>query len=196
MTNKAPVISLLLAASAVLSGCAGKTINYHTLRAQPGAAAVVAPGKAQPIIALRNLNLPGYLSDRDIIYLKGSSQIVQAEEDKWATPLSENLRQVLVEQLQSITNNPRILAYPLANNVRPERIIDVQINDFAALQEKNALLLRANWQITRAGKTLKDPAGYQFERSYTLKDPSIDSLMHAYQQATADLSVEISRTLN
>ena len=197
MKHSLPIIGLLVALSSALSGCASETINYHTLRAQPSStvSSMVMPDNNQPVIALRNLNLPGYLNDKEIVYLKGNSQVVHIEGEQWAEPLSDNLRNIIVEQLQSITHNPRILAFPLANNIRPERIIDVQINDFVTRQDSNTLFIRSNWQITQSGKNQQNPPGYQFNRDYPLSDDTIDTLMQGYQQATADLSAAISNTL-
>ncbi|MBV7434289.1 PqiC family protein [Cardiobacteriaceae bacterium TAE3-ERU3] len=196
MKHKLPLMSLILGVSAILSGCASETITYHTLRALPSDNSMVLPSNSeQPIIALRNLSLPGYLDDQDIVYLKGSSQVVHVEGQQWAEPLSENLRNIFVERLKNITANPRILAFPLANNIRPERIIDVQINDFVASRDDNKLLIRSNWQITQPGKNQQTPPGYEFNRDYPLQDDSIDALMRGYQQATADLTTAISDTL-
>lgn len=196
MKQKLPLMSLMLGVSTILSGCASEAITYHTLRALPADNSMVSPSNNdQPIIALRNLSLPGYLDDQDIVYLKGSSQVVHIEGQQWAEPLSENLRNVFVERLKDITANPRILAYPLANNIRPERIIDVQINDFAASKDDHKLLIRSNWQITQPGKNQQTPPGYEFNRDYPLQDDSMDVLMRGYQQATADLTTAISDTL-
>ena len=195
MKQRSPLIGLSIIIASILSGCASETITYHTLRSQSVANSMVAPSNNQPIVALRNLNLPGYLNDQDIVYLKGSSEVVHVTGQQWAEPLSENLRNVIIEQLKSITANPRILAYPLANNIRPEKIIDIQINDFAARQDTNTLVIRANWQITEPGKNQQTPHGYQFNRDYPLTDDSVDTLMRGYQQATADLTSSISGTL-
>ena len=196
MKHKVSLMSLTFMVSPALSGCASETITYHTLRTEPAASSMVQPASAeQPIIALRNLSLPGYLNDQDIVYLKGSSQVVYLEDQQWAEPLSENLRNVIVEQLKSITGNPRILAYPLANNIRPERIIDLQINDFAARQDSNNLSIRSNWQITQPGKNQQTPPGYQFNRDYPLQSEGIEALMLGYQKAVTELTAAISDTV-
>lgn len=194
MKNKNYLFTIALT-TLLLGACASAPIEHHTIRPLADGHTVPTSSREQPIIALRNLNLPGYMDEQEIVYLKGSSQIVTAQGHRWAEPLSENLRDVIVEQLQLITANPRVLAYPLANNIRPERIIDIQINDFAANQSDNTLLLRANWQITTPKQGAKPPPGYQLNRRYPLANNEIATLMRTYQQAMADLVTAINKSL-
>lgn len=192
------ILSATALIALLLTGCSsGPATAYHALRAPSGLGSSQVVAENQPVIALRNLTLPGYLSDQDIVYLKGSNQIIYAQGQKWAEPLSENLRQVMVSELRNITDNPAILAYPLGSNIRPKQIIDVQISDFVAQKERGILQLRSTWQTTDTSRRKQtSPPGYQFNRDYPLQDSSIDSIIQAYQKGVSELTAAIAATLN
>lgn len=187
----------LVIAALLMGGCAGGETQYYVLRP----AADIEPlnnhinPQTQPIIALRNLDLPHYLDEQNIVYLLGNGQIERAEQQRWAEPLRDNLRSAMVDSIRKLTGNPRTFAYPLATNIRPERIIDIQISDFAIDKVKQRLLLNANWQITIPKQKPYAPPGHSFNHAYPVNSAHMDDVIRAYQHAINELATAISRSM-
>lgn len=185
-------LSLFFFFAVLISGCASAPTHYHLLRSQsqPINASTMAK---QTIYALRNLNFPGYLSDTAIVYWHDDNQLIIEPRHRWAEPLSENVRHILVQQVQDLSGNTAFYQYPLASNIRPDKILDVQISELIADIAAKDFRLRASWQVSISGE--HNPTTHTFSQHYPLSSHSINDIIRAHQQALFDLSQAIAHTL-
>ncbi|UJF25364.1 PqiC family protein [Suttonella sp. R2A3] len=176
----------------LLGGCASVPTQYHLLRAQSEPAAQVMANE-QSIYALRHLDLPNYLSDTIIAYWQADHQLTLEKDHRWAEPLSDNVRDVLSQQIQDISGKAAFYQYPLAYNIRPDVIIDVQIKELIADTAERDLKIRADWQISNAGE--RNPMSYRFNQRYPLESGDINAIVAAHQKALLALSQAIAEAL-
>jgi uncharacterized lipoprotein YmbA len=83
------------AAVAALAGCASAPTNYFRLAVVPGP---VNNGPALKI-AVRSINIPGYLDQNGIAKAGGAYEISTFANDIWAEPLNDMLQDVAVQEL-------------------------------------------------------------------------------------------------
>lgn len=144
--------------------------------------------------ALRNLDLPDYLTDQYLIFKTQDGRIDRDNKRRWADDPESNIRRNLQQQLATALAIPTIYTYPLNNNIRPNSVIDIQVRDIigdAATRQFRAII---NWQVTNTTDN-HNPQSYQFNRNYPLNNTDALTLITLYQQALTDLSNEISLTL-
>lgn len=81
--------------AALLAGCASPAANYYRLAGIPGA----VRGGGAKIIALRSINIPGYLDQNNIIKPGGTYLLNSFNNAYWAEPFADMLRAVMVQDL-------------------------------------------------------------------------------------------------
>ena len=110
------------------------------------------------------------------------------------TPSSENLRDVLRQAIAAKTGNSRLYTYPLAENNRPEVLIDLQIRELIADLPHQRFLISAQWQVSHAGSDAA-PTNHEYQQQLPLAKTDPDSLVAATAQAVKQLASAIARSL-
>ena len=145
--------------------------------------------------ALRETALPQYLQSQYLIYRDANGHTILDKDQLWGEELPDNLRRVLADMIAQRTGSNKIYLFPLRNQIRPERFIDVQIADMIADYRTQSVQIRATWQTSNPGE--RNPASHSFVRQYALASasPDIDNIVATYQKILADLSAAILPTL-
>jgi uncharacterized lipoprotein YmbA len=85
---------LIFIVSLTLAGCSAPATDYR-LRAEPGPVA----GQTALAVAVRGVNVPGFLDQNGIAKLSGAYQYDSYPNDVWAEPLADMLQAVMVQEL-------------------------------------------------------------------------------------------------
>jgi uncharacterized lipoprotein YmbA len=145
----------LLSTSAVLaSGCAlGTTApsRFYLLSPLPAVEAAQPVTNAPPgqvTVRLVALSLPGHLDRPQIVDRTGQNRVKLAEFDRWAEPLEENVRRVLVDNLTYLLAEDRVLVYDQDFDMPAEYLLGAKVlrMDSGPGDEVN---LRIRWGIAR-----------------------------------------------
>ncbi|MDO5091627.1 MAG: PqiC family protein [Cardiobacteriaceae bacterium] len=187
MPRLLPLLALLLAA------CGQAPTRYHiidtpVLDKNP---AYHAPATRQ--YALRETALPDYLTAQYLIYRNENGETTIDKTHLWGQKLPENLRRVLGENLAQRTGSDKIYTYPIADNLRPDRLIDLQIGEMIADYQSATVRLRSKWQISSPGEA--NPQSHSLNRDYPLEALDAHSIVATYQQILTDLADAIIPTL-
>ena len=177
----------------LLAACGSDPIRYHII----DTAALPAESgfhEQNRLYALRDTALPEYLKGQYLVHRDEHGALIIDKTQLWGEEFPENLRRVLGEMLAQRTGSNNIYIYPLQNNLRPERFIDVQISEMMADYREKAVIVRGKWQISDAGER-KPRSSHDFSRRYPLQTPDADNIVAAYRQALVDLSAAILPTL-
>ena len=176
-------IALALTAS-LLGACGSVPDTYHSLRPQTD----VTPIRQGTPTALRYTELPPYYDSEYLVWYDEHGRITRDKSQHWTYPFSENLRDVLRQAIAAETGNSRLYTYPLAENNRPEVLLDLQI------RELQRFLISAQWQVSHAGSDAA-PTNHEYQQQLPLAKTDPDSLVAATAQAVKQLASAIARSL-
>jgi len=97
---------LLFFSAAALAGCSSPPTNYYRIAAAPGPAVSLATLS----VAVRSIDIPGYLDQNNIARPGGAYQFNTFSNDLWAEPLAAMLQSVMVQNLADRLPNATIIA--------------------------------------------------------------------------------------
>lgn len=140
---------LMITACAVASGCGGSQPSRFYL-IHSVAAGEILPGQTacRPDLSLGigPVSLPEYLDRPQIITRTGRNELVLAEFDRWAEPLSDSFTRVLAENLSRMLGTDRVFIYPWPRTTQVDCQVAVEVNHFEGFPGGRAQL-SAWWTI-------------------------------------------------
>lgn len=129
-----PLAAVLL----LLGACASSPpTRFYTLSDTPGEAAAPA-GASQVLITV--VSIPGEIDRPELVRRVGPNQLSVAELDRWAAPLDDTIRRVLVDDI----------ARRVPGAVSPPRLVAVDVREFYGDASCN-VTLRAVWALKQTG---------------------------------------------
>ncbi|MGZ5006573.1 MAG: PqiC family protein [Methylobacter sp.] len=194
MANQFSKGFLSLSASALLSGCLSTPpTHFYVLEAQnsPAASSTVTEKKRQ--IGIGPISIPTLLERKQIVTRLPDNSIKIAEFHQWASPLKDNVAQVLTHNLAMLQSNDLIRSYPWSayGAVDYRIIIDIIRFDTSPEQSVN---LEANWAImNEKDHTLLNNGHSRIE--HHLDDESYPSTVKALSKVLSEFSLELSNAL-
>jgi uncharacterized lipoprotein YmbA len=163
---KRPLFNALIALPLFLAACASPPIHYHTLRPaleKPAVDQALPPSAF--LIDVLAAGIPAYLDQPQLVVRHGQAEIVMLENERWASPFSDELRDALSAQLSSLLGTRDIagLARPAS---KPALRIKIEIRRFDAWPG-DKVQLDADWALGFAGEAAdaRLVCGGQFEFS-------------------------------
>ena len=182
-------IALALTAS-LLGACGSVPDTYHSLRPEIS----ITPTRQGTPTALRYTELPPYYDSEYLVWYDEHGRITRDKSQHWTYPFSENLRDVLRQAIAAETGNSRLYTYPLAENNRPEVLIDIQIRELIADPPNHRYRISAQWQTSKRGSDTA-PTNHEYQQQLPLPQSDPDSIVATTAQAINQLAAAIARTL-
>ena len=194
--------AVLLAVMLVLNGCLGgasktPSTRYYVLNSLYG-----TENKAQPspitvlkdtAVGIGPLRLSQALDRPQIILRTSHNEIRVADLDRWAAPLTENITNVLVDNLSVLLSSGQILKFPWTASIPIDYQVVMDITRFDGIPEAN-VDLRARWGIlgdngrkvlAKGNSVLTEPVG----------GDTIAEMVSAQSRLIAKLSHEIAEEI-
>jgi uncharacterized lipoprotein YmbA len=106
---------------------------------------------AQKMLGVDRIELPGYLTQPEIVTRTESNQVKNAEYDRWGESLKDGFSRTLRNDLENQLGAGRVLAAPFDPSHRPALILDVEVRRFERVLPDGAVL-DATWSL-RDGAT-------------------------------------------
>lgn len=185
---------LLCSAIFILSACAKKSTTYYLLPVvPPEPSEIITPIADQGIYAMRYVTIPDYLTNRYILFFNTDGSVNRDPNRRWVDYPEDNIKRLLALHISKRLNSQEFYSYPLAQNIRPDRIIDISIIEMIGYAENQRFQAAATWQIhDKDGNRL---ALHQFNREYSLENTAGNTLAKTYQKALEALSTAIAQSL-
>ena len=140
---------LVLALAGLLGACSSAPSHYYVLSAvlsaQPRAIRPTPEALFGTTVAIGAIQLPGALDRPQIARRIGPNQLDYAENERWAGPLDEMIRQVLAADLRSRLP-PRVTMIDNDSAAPANLTIAVTISRFDA-DKSGQVTLEAGWEI-------------------------------------------------
>lgn len=183
-------ILLVLAATALLAGCAGSpSSRFYTLtplgapQAPPGAAASHLAVNIEPV------DIPDYLDRPQIVTREGNNEVKVAEFDRWAGSLGENISDVLAEDLGQLLGSDGVVVNNGALVGKPDYVVSMRVLRLDCLPG-DRVLLKAQWKVASGdGKKERTRVSTIAEK---VSDRQYETLVAAVNRALDRVSREIA----
>ncbi|MGR9012107.1 MAG: PqiC family protein [Gammaproteobacteria bacterium] len=195
MTKQLSKWFISLAAGTLLSACLSTPpTQFYVLEplSQPPSSLTTAEKKRQ--IGIGPVSIPKLLERKQIVTRSPDNSVTIAEFHQWASPLKDNIAQVLSHNLATLQTGDLIRVYPWSayGTVDYRVIIDIIRFDTRPKQSAN---IEASWSImNEKNHTLLTNGRTKIERP--LNDSSYPSTVKALNQILSDFSHELSKALN
>ena len=111
----------------VISGCSSHEVRYHTLVNPHSVINDIAP--ATFTIDLLPVTVPAELDRQEVVIRKGNSDVVVLNDDRWLSPLEDELRTALSTDLTQQLNTVDVSGLT-DNDTRPVVHILLQVRRF------------------------------------------------------------------
>lgn len=146
-----PGLAATIALIAGLTACSSAPpIRYHTLLAP--AAQTIAHGEPAPfLIDVLPVGIPAQLDQPQLVVRTGDSNLALLDGERWAGPLSDELRNALSSQLTRNLNTMDIAGLPRSTD-KPVLRIKLQVRRFDAWPGQR-VRLDADWSLGLADET-------------------------------------------
>jgi uncharacterized protein len=153
---------------------------------------VGATGKPRSI-GIGPVSMPALLEHKQIVRRLHGNTVQLAEFQQWASPLQDNLLQVLTRNLASLqpSNIVRVYPWSIHGTVDLQVIIDIIRFDTTPGESAN---LEANWTIKNESSRTALKNGHTVI-NHTLVDKSYPGTVHALSKLLGEFSQEISLAL-
>ena len=137
-------------------------------------------------------DLPGYLDRQQIATRTSTNRLSYSENDRWAAPLSESFNRVLAQNIYHLINPTRVIQFPWQSNDAPDYQVKIEVLQFEASSNQEALLT-AHWSVIDRNKKLLVIQRSQLNRR--AGSLSTEDFVKALSETIGDLSREIVKTL-
>lgn len=193
--RKAAILPLtFLGSLALLPGCSRSApTRFYLLRSIASEPPERAAARTEGAVAVGPVKLPEYL-DRPQIVTRANSgtQVVVADFDRWAEPLADGIKRVVVQNLAVLLPTTSVHGFPAVGEVPADFQVSLQVERLDATP--GSATLEVSWSILDAGGTTVSPPT-RFQSATRVAETTYDAFVSAESQALAQLSREVAAKL-
>ena len=175
-----------LALASLSAGCSSTPANFFTLSAGAPAASKPDAASAKLIIVVGPVSIPAIVDMPQIVVRKGANQVSPDQFNLWASPLRNNIAQVVGANLIVLLGTPNVSSV-LTLDADFRVAIDVQVFESAP---GDAATLSAMWSVRRV-KDGKTETGRTTVREASA-EKGYQALAAAHSRALGRLSADIA----
>lgn len=137
-----------------LSGCSGAfggdapPTRYYVLSTVSANPPSETAARSGPGIGINLISIPDYLDHPGLTTRSGTNQIVRAQSDQWAGPLSEEVLRVVAENISLLLPGGQVTVASGRRTIPLDYVVEMEIAEFLR-EETGAVSLVARWNIIR-----------------------------------------------
>jgi uncharacterized protein len=180
------VIAAALALAALFAGCASAPSHLYTLSAGATAAAKPDPSLSKLVVVIGPVSIPAIVDVPQIVVRTGPNQVSLDEFNRWASPLKNNIAQVVGNNLTALLGASLVSS---TLNIDADYRVSIDVQTFESAPG-DAATLSALWTVRRV-KDGKTESGRSTDREAT-SQKSYEALAAAHSRALMKLSADIA----
>jgi uncharacterized lipoprotein YmbA len=195
MANQFSKWLIILFAGSLLPACMSTpATQFYVLEPISDSSAKPATLEKKRQIGVGPVSIPAMLARKQIVTRLPDSSVKVAEFHQWASPLKDNIAEVLTHNLATLQSDDLVRAYPWSalGTVDYRVVIDIIRFDSRPDQSVN---LEANWTIMNE-KNHAVVSNGRTKIEHPLEDSSYPAIVKALSKSLNELSQEISVALN
>lgn len=141
-----PIRPLIAAGALLLAACqSAPEIRQYTLLPPTADAPTAVPRDPAWVLIVEPVSVPAQVDVPYFVVREGRSQLVQVESQRWAAPLSDEVRSALIEGIRAVSGAPTV-AGSAADSALPAYRLKVALRRFDSVLGRQALV-DAAWSI-------------------------------------------------
>jgi len=144
-------------------------------------------------IGLGPIRLPEYLDRPELVIRASPNSLDLSRTERWAEPLSDNLRHVLANNLTGLLGAINIMQFPWYPGTRLDFVVQVQVQRFEADTNRKAEL-NATWEL-RTGQSNQVLATRESQLTQLSTSLAGDAVAAALSKAVAELAEQIASAI-
>lgn len=180
----------------LIAGCAStEPSRYYLLSSLPSDSGIQPSTRATCVsLSVGPVRLPEYTNRPQIVTRTTQNELLRAQFDLWAEPLSDTFARVLAENLTRLLCTKNVVLFLWNSSVPVDyRIVMEVIRIDGSLGKEASLDV---WWTISSGKETKVLASKQSKFTEPVKSQSYEAFVQAHSRAIASLSIEIAQTIN
>lgn len=193
--GKMTKLILLSLAALLLTGCAStQEARLYILNSTnfPTEDLLETAGET-PAINITSVQISDTLSRPAIITQVAENELAVSDFHRWAGPLQNNIRQVLVENLSSLLQSDRIFSDPRKQTFRADYHLEIRSCNLTGVLGETAIL-KARWAVLSPGGE-EIVALKNFQKTINIDGKSHRDYVNAQSQLLADFSRKIADSI-
>ncbi|MEK9497652.1 membrane integrity-associated transporter subunit PqiC [Photorhabdus sp. P32] len=136
---------------------------------------------------VQRVMLSDYLSSSGVVYQSSDVSYVSAANHLWASPLEQQLQQVLVTELTMALPQRLVSAQPLVN--KPDTL-DVTVTSFHGRYD-GKVVLQGYWTLTCEGSVVKQPFNIELKQEEDGYDDLVRTLATGWSQLAQTIANQL-----
>lgn len=193
----------IVAAAAVLAGCAGSlpAERFYSLTAGaaqsavPASAPVAGPAPAAPLyVELQAVTVPQQVSRNQLVVTSGAGRVELLEQERWAAPLASEIGQALSLRVTAELGAIDVFRTPTPEQATVYRV-STNVQRFESAPGQYALV-DAVWSVRKIGSNNASAKVLTCRSAAEEKvAPGYDSLVAGHRRAVARIAADISTVI-
>lgn len=182
---------LPLIAALALSACSS-SVNEKTYYLLPQSSAPIMQSVSQPgthLLWVEQVAVPDYLAGNGVVYQTNDVQYAIANNNLWASPLDQQLRNTLVGNLSSALPGWVVAYQPLGS---VQDTLNVNVTGFHGRYD-GKVIVSGEWLLNHEGQLIKRPFYIELKQQADGYDAMIKTLGQAWQQEAQSIANELMR---
>ena len=182
---------LAIVGAMVLTACSSgsETKSYYQLplMAQAGTQSTASQGNR--LLWVEQIAVPDYLAGNGVVYQTSDVQYVIANNNLWASPLDQQLRNTLVANLSMQLPGWVVASQPLGST---QDTLNVTVTGFHGRYD-GKVIVSGEWLLNHQGQLIKRPFHIEVVQTKDGYDEMVKVLANAWSQEATAIAQELKR---
>ncbi|HEY4648522.1 MAG TPA: PqiC family protein [Gemmatimonadales bacterium] len=152
-----------------------------------------SPSSTTLAVGVGPIQLPAYLDRQELVSRSKANRLDVSENNRWAEPLTDNLAQILAQNLSALLGIDKVSLYPWTSDLRPAYQVEIEVLGFEPDSARSAELT-ARW-ILRDVPTRAILSDKTSELTEPLRGPSTEESVAALSELLGRFSCGIAEAL-
>ena len=151
-----------------------------------------AAGRPSGVIGIRPVDLPGTVNRLQMVVRTGANQLSISSLHRWADYPDRLVQQIMVENLQALMPNARVIGSPWPMGLAPAVSVTLTFLELIAAEDR--VLLNAMW-LNRSADLAQAPQPHRLKIDEPLSGSGFEQIAAAHSRALATLSRAVADSL-
>lgn len=182
---------LFIAGVMVLTACSSGSDNksYYQLPLAVQTGGQNSSSQGNRLLWVEQVVIPDSLAGNGVVYQTSDVQYVIANNNLWASPLDQQLRNTLVANLNSQLPGWIVASQPLGSD---QDTLNVTVTGFHGRYD-GKVIISGEWLLNHQGQLIKRPFYLELKQQQDGYDEMVKMLAQGWAQESASIAKEISR---
>lgn len=176
----------------LLSACSStpKTVYYQVPAAATATTGLQQADASRPALWVDQVTVPDYLAGNGLVYQTSEVKYVIAANNQWASPLDQQLKQVLVSDLSAQLPSRVVSATPLG--AHPDQL-NVNVTSFQGRYDGRAVI-RGDWTLQQGDRVVRRAFALAIPQPEDGYDALVQSLGAGWQQVADGIARQAAQS--